>query len=158
MVLANQNTKLIGPDQGFLVSPLVLIWKPWEQGCYCSSHTSSSLFYLSCKLVSGREKLQKFELLQMEMIVRSNGICNLCCATDWIVLRCSWNTVLFGKRNENLSWRSEFKYRRFKTRKETWITPCWKRHNLGKMFSVCLSMMHVLSGLQKKTRNLFSIF
>jgi hypothetical protein len=26
------------------------------------------------------------------------------------------------------------------------------------MFSVCLSMMHVLSGLQKKTRNLFSIF
>jgi hypothetical protein len=32
-VLANQNAKLTGPDQGFLVSPLVLIGKPWERGC-----------------------------------------------------------------------------------------------------------------------------
>jgi hypothetical protein len=31
-MLANQNAKLTGPDQGFLVSPLVLIRKPWEQG------------------------------------------------------------------------------------------------------------------------------
>ena len=33
MVLANQNAKLTGPDQGFLVSPLVLTLKPWERGC-----------------------------------------------------------------------------------------------------------------------------
>jgi hypothetical protein len=33
MVLANQNAKLTGPDQGFLVFPLVLIRKPWERGC-----------------------------------------------------------------------------------------------------------------------------
>ena len=33
MVLANQNAKLTGPDQGFLVSPLVLTRKPWERGC-----------------------------------------------------------------------------------------------------------------------------
>jgi hypothetical protein len=32
MVLANQNAKLTGPDQGFLVSPLVLTLKPWERG------------------------------------------------------------------------------------------------------------------------------
>ena len=32
MVLANQNAKLTGPDQGFLVSPLVLTQKPWERG------------------------------------------------------------------------------------------------------------------------------
>jgi hypothetical protein len=32
MVLANQNAKLTGPDQGFLVSPLVLTRKPWERG------------------------------------------------------------------------------------------------------------------------------
>ena len=32
MVLANQNAKLTSPDQGFLVSPLVLIRKPWERG------------------------------------------------------------------------------------------------------------------------------
>jgi hypothetical protein len=32
MVLVNQNAKLTGPDQGFLVSPLVLIRKPWERG------------------------------------------------------------------------------------------------------------------------------
>jgi hypothetical protein len=32
MVLANQNAKLIGPDQGFLVPRLVLIRKPWERG------------------------------------------------------------------------------------------------------------------------------
>ena len=36
MVLANQNAKLTGPDQGFLVSPLVLIRKPWERGWYGS--------------------------------------------------------------------------------------------------------------------------
>jgi hypothetical protein len=34
MVLANQNAKLTGPDQGFLVSPLVLIRKPWERGWF----------------------------------------------------------------------------------------------------------------------------
>jgi hypothetical protein len=34
IVLANQNAKLTGPDQGFLVSPLVLKRKPWERGCY----------------------------------------------------------------------------------------------------------------------------
>ena len=33
MVLANQNAKLTGQDQGFLVSPLVLTLKPWERGC-----------------------------------------------------------------------------------------------------------------------------
>jgi hypothetical protein len=33
MVLANQNAKLTGPDQGFLVSRLVLTLKPWERGC-----------------------------------------------------------------------------------------------------------------------------
>jgi hypothetical protein len=33
MVLANQNAKLTGPDQGFLVFPLVLTRKPWERGC-----------------------------------------------------------------------------------------------------------------------------
>ena len=32
MVLANQNEKLTGPDQGFLVSRLVLTLKPWERG------------------------------------------------------------------------------------------------------------------------------
>ena len=32
MVLANQNAKLTGPDQGFLVSRLVLTLKPWERG------------------------------------------------------------------------------------------------------------------------------
>jgi hypothetical protein len=32
-MLANQNAKLTGPDQGFLVSPLVLTRKPWERGC-----------------------------------------------------------------------------------------------------------------------------
>ena len=32
MVLANQNAKLTGPDQGFLVPRLVLIRKPWERG------------------------------------------------------------------------------------------------------------------------------
>jgi hypothetical protein len=32
MVLANQNAKLTGPDQGFLVSPIVLMRKPWERG------------------------------------------------------------------------------------------------------------------------------
>jgi hypothetical protein len=32
IVLANQNAKLTGPDQGFLVSLLVLIRKPWERG------------------------------------------------------------------------------------------------------------------------------
>ena len=34
MVLANQNAKLTGPDQGFLVSRLVLTLKPWERGWY----------------------------------------------------------------------------------------------------------------------------
>ena len=38
MVLANQNAKLTGPDQGFLVSRLVLIWKPWERGCAYPKH------------------------------------------------------------------------------------------------------------------------
>ena len=33
MVLANQNEKLTGPDQGFVVSRLVLTLKPWERGC-----------------------------------------------------------------------------------------------------------------------------
>ena len=33
MVSANQNAKLTGPDQGFLVSRLVLTLKPWERGC-----------------------------------------------------------------------------------------------------------------------------
>jgi hypothetical protein len=33
MVLANQNAKLTGQDQGFLVSRLVLTLKPWERGC-----------------------------------------------------------------------------------------------------------------------------
>jgi hypothetical protein len=33
MMLANQNAKLTGPDQGFLVSRLVLTLKPWERGC-----------------------------------------------------------------------------------------------------------------------------
>jgi hypothetical protein len=32
MVLANQNAKLTGQDQGFLVSRLVLTLKPWERG------------------------------------------------------------------------------------------------------------------------------
>jgi hypothetical protein len=32
MVLANQNAKLTGPDQSFLVSPLVLTLKPWKRG------------------------------------------------------------------------------------------------------------------------------
>ena len=32
IVLANQNAKLTGPDQGSLVSPLVLTRKPWERG------------------------------------------------------------------------------------------------------------------------------
>jgi hypothetical protein len=32
LVLANQNAKLTGPDQGFLVSRLVLTLKPWERG------------------------------------------------------------------------------------------------------------------------------
>jgi hypothetical protein len=32
MVLANQNAKLTGPDQCFLVSPVVLTLKPWERG------------------------------------------------------------------------------------------------------------------------------
>ena len=32
MELANQNAKLTGPDQGFLVSRLVLTLKPWERG------------------------------------------------------------------------------------------------------------------------------
>ena len=32
MVLANQNAKLTGPDQSFLVSRLVLTLKPWERG------------------------------------------------------------------------------------------------------------------------------
>ena len=32
MVLANQNATLTGPDQGFLVSRLVLTLKPWERG------------------------------------------------------------------------------------------------------------------------------
>jgi hypothetical protein len=36
MVLANQNAKLTSPDQGFIVSPLVLIRKPWERGCPAS--------------------------------------------------------------------------------------------------------------------------
>jgi hypothetical protein len=34
MVLANQNAKLTAPDQGFLVSRLVLTLKPWERGCF----------------------------------------------------------------------------------------------------------------------------
>ena len=33
MVLANQNAKLTGSDQGFLVFPFVLTRKPWERGC-----------------------------------------------------------------------------------------------------------------------------
>jgi hypothetical protein len=32
MVLANQNAKLTGTDQGFLVLILVLTQKPWERG------------------------------------------------------------------------------------------------------------------------------
>jgi hypothetical protein len=32
MVLANQNAKLTGPDEDFLVPRLVLIRKPWERG------------------------------------------------------------------------------------------------------------------------------
>ena len=31
-LMANQNAKLTGPDQGFLVSRLVLTLKPWERG------------------------------------------------------------------------------------------------------------------------------
>ena len=38
MVLANQNAKLTGPDQGFLVSPLVLTLKPWERGWSHACH------------------------------------------------------------------------------------------------------------------------
>jgi hypothetical protein len=37
MVLANQNAKLTGPDQGFLVSRLVLTLKPWERGWHACS-------------------------------------------------------------------------------------------------------------------------
>jgi hypothetical protein len=47
MVLANQNAKLTGPDQGFLVSPLFLIRKPWERGWLSSAYSeevSSSPF------------------------------------------------------------------------------------------------------------------
>jgi hypothetical protein len=28
------GSHVTGPDQGFLVSPLVVIRKPWERGCY----------------------------------------------------------------------------------------------------------------------------
>ena len=38
MVLANQNAKLTGPDQGFLVSRLVLTLKPWERGWSSLAH------------------------------------------------------------------------------------------------------------------------
>jgi hypothetical protein len=43
MVLANQNAKLTGPDQGFLVSPLVLIGKPWERGCETANQSQKAL-------------------------------------------------------------------------------------------------------------------
>ena len=43
MVLANQNAKLTGPEQGFLVSPLVLTLKPWERGCTAEAPTETSL-------------------------------------------------------------------------------------------------------------------
>jgi hypothetical protein len=32
MALANQNARLIGPAQGFIVFPLALKRKPWERG------------------------------------------------------------------------------------------------------------------------------
>jgi hypothetical protein len=35
MVLANQNAKLTGPDQGFLVSPLVPSSVPGPHGWHC---------------------------------------------------------------------------------------------------------------------------
>ena len=38
MVLANQNAKLVSPDQGFLVPPFVLIRKPWERGWILVNH------------------------------------------------------------------------------------------------------------------------
>ena len=42
MVLANQNAKLTGPDQGFLVSRFVLTLKPWERGCMSSIQSGGS--------------------------------------------------------------------------------------------------------------------
>jgi hypothetical protein len=59
MVLANQNAKLTGPDQGFLVSPLVLTLKPWERGWkYC--YKASAGVDAKCDwLISGHAALDK---------------------------------------------------------------------------------------------------
>jgi hypothetical protein len=45
MVLANQNAKLTGPDQGFLVSRLILTLKPWERGWACDSVNPPFAFF-----------------------------------------------------------------------------------------------------------------
>jgi hypothetical protein len=48
MVLANQNAKLTGPDQGFLVSRLVLTLKPWERG-WCKFENNGAAKKFSAK-------------------------------------------------------------------------------------------------------------
>jgi hypothetical protein len=60
-VLANQNAKLTGPDQGFLVSRLVLTLKPWERGCFKSSPGSWEFDVLSLPCGGAFDKGGEFE-------------------------------------------------------------------------------------------------
>jgi hypothetical protein len=55
--VANQNAKFTGPDQGFLVSPLVLIRKPWERGCVLPYGTDKIAFLLKVSVLG-----QRFEI------------------------------------------------------------------------------------------------
>ena len=51
MMLANQNANLTRPDQGFLLSRLVLTLKPWERGCQriYSEIRGVIRFYICCE-------------------------------------------------------------------------------------------------------------
>ena len=57
MVLANQNAKLTGPDQGFLVSPLDLKQKPWERGC--SMANQIWIFHIHISKMTSKSQYEK---------------------------------------------------------------------------------------------------
>jgi hypothetical protein len=77
MVLANQNAKLTGPDQGFLVSPLVLTLKPWERGweniirCH-GILLPSDLYFTRLVVLRGHEQVMHNGIWETLTQVRSN--------------------------------------------------------------------------------------
>jgi hypothetical protein len=76
MVLANQNAKLTGPDQGFLVSRLVLTLKPWERGWCLHKQNSPDLYksFLRFSKLSSFSCIRISDTTQLPMLYTLNSL------------------------------------------------------------------------------------